>query len=346
MGKTIDISETTNPFLDTNNEAVIKAYTKGFIKGTSENIFSGDEVVKREEIVAMIVRMYQTIETELGKDLLADYDQETVFTDNSEISDWAIEGINLAYYNGIIVGYDDGYFYPKSNVTKEEAIIINYRAYRNIMGKIVETSEVASEESAPIQKGYVTCSVLNIRNTPDSSSNDYVIGQLNRYANVEIQDQIDDWYEVVTDDNINGYVHSDYIKVIEDSSESVEADTIRAEVVDYAQKFVGLAYVYGGNSLKTGTDCSGFVQLILKEFGYDINRTATAQTANGIYVDQSDLLPGDLVFYGRNGNIEHVAMYIGDGKVIHEGNQSTGVLINDVFSSWNKPFVTIRRIIY
>lgn len=114
-------------------------------------------------------------------------------------------------------------------------------------------------------------------------------------------------------------------------------------VVDYAKKYLGLRYVSGGNSLTTGTDCSGFTKLIYKEFGVSLSRTVKTQVKNGSYVKKSDLQKGDLVFYGYgNGVVRHVAIYMGNGKVIHESNHRDGVKI----SSLNMmEYITARRVI-
>lgn len=114
-------------------------------------------------------------------------------------------------------------------------------------------------------------------------------------------------------------------------------------IVNYAKKYLGLRYVSGGNSLETGTDCSGFTKLIYKEFGVNLSRIVKSQVNNGSYIKKSDLQKGDLVFYGYgNGRVSHVAIYIGNGQVIHESNHRDGVKI----SSLNMmEYITARRVI-
>ena len=114
-------------------------------------------------------------------------------------------------------------------------------------------------------------------------------------------------------------------------------------VVDYAKKYLGLRYVSGGNSLTTGTDCSGFTKLIYKEFGITLSRSVKSQVKNGTYVKKSDLQKGDLVFYGkRKGVVSHVAIYIGNGKVIHQSTPKKGVKIDTVNMM---VYITARRVI-
>lgn len=102
----------------------------------------------------------------------------------------------------------------------------------------------------------------------------------------------------------------------------------RQAVVDFALQFEGNPYVYGGTSLTNGADCSGFVMSVFANFGYSLPRVAADQCAASTRKDISQLEPGDLVFYG-NGYIDHVALYIGDGKIIHASGAATGIKISN-----------------
>lgn len=115
-----------------------------------------------------------------------------------------------------------------------------------------------------------------------------------------------------------------------------------ANLVNYAKYYLGLPYVYGGNSLTNGTDCSGFTKLIYQEFGFNLGRTVSSQIYSGTYVSKSDLQPGDLVFYGYSNYATHVGIYIGNGLVIHESNPRDGVKINTVNMM---VYITARRLI-
>lgn len=103
---------------------------------------------------------------------------------------------------------------------------------------------------------------------------------------------------------------------------------MRQGIVDFALQFVGNPYVYGGTSLTNGADCSGFVMSVFAEFGYELPRVAAAQCAASEKKSVADIEAGDLVFYG-DGGINHVALYIGDGKIVHASTAATGIKVSD-----------------
>ena len=115
------------------------------------------------------------------------------------------------------------------------------------------------------------------------------------------------------------------------NSYSLEDTTeLRKELVNYACQFVGLKYVMGGNSLETGTDCSGFTKLIYAHFGYGIDRTPSGQyNNNGRLVSYAEAQPGDIIIYGKNGVCTHAAIYIGDGKIVHAANSRQNTYIGN-----------------
>ena len=119
-----------------------------------------------------------------------------------------------------------------------------------------------------------------------------------------------------------------------------------SRIASYAQQFVGNPYRYGGNSLTSGIDCSGFTQQIMAKFGYSISRTSSSQSGDGRAVSTSNLRAGDLVFYGNGGSINHVAVYIGGGQVVHASNSAPyprgGIKISNV--NYRTP-ICARRII-
>ena len=124
--------------------------------------------------------------------------------------------------------------------------------------------------------------------------------------------------------------HSSSKKGSSDSSSSGSNSSIASSLVNYAMQFLGNRYVWGGTSLTNGTDCSGFVMRIYEHFGYSLPRTSSAQAAATRTVSAGDVRVGDLFFYG-SGSVSHVAMYIGNGQVIHASNARDGIKISSAY---------------
>lgn len=113
------------------------------------------------------------------------------------------------------------------------------------------------------------------------------------------------------------------------SSGSSSTSSKRSNIVNYALRFLGNPYVWGGTSLTSGADCSGFAQSVFRDNGISIPRTSRTQATGGRSVSISNLQPGDLIFYDRNGTINHVALYIGNGQVVHASSPETGIRISN-----------------
>lgn len=113
-------------------------------------------------------------------------------------------------------------------------------------------------------------------------------------------------------------------------------------IASYALQFVGNPYVYGGSSLTHGTDCSGFSQAVFRKFGINLPRTSSAQSGVGKKISVSSARAGDLIFYARNGHVNHVAICIGGGKVVHASNPTTGITTSNI--GYRTPYCA-RRVI-
>ena len=115
------------------------------------------------------------------------------------------------------------------------------------------------------------------------------------------------------------------VKSISSSLPVIATTASRQALIQYAKQFLGNPYVYGGTSLTDGADCSGFVQQIFKHFGITTGRSSRDQYANAQSIRFEQLQPGDLVFYASGDYINHVAIYAGDGVIIHAANARTGI---------------------
>lgn len=109
------------------------------------------------------------------------------------------------------------------------------------------------------------------------------------------------------------------------------------EIANYACKFVGNPYVYGGTSLTNGTDCSGFTMSVYQAFGYSLPRSSTAQRSAGRGVTYAEAQPGDIICYAG-----HVAIYIGGGKIVHASTPATGIKYSN---ATYKEILAVRRIV-
>ena len=120
-------------------------------------------------------------------------------------------------------------------------------------------------------------------------------------------------------------------------------DVSGQDIVNYAMQFVGNPYVWGGNSLTNGCDCSGFVHLVYKHFGYNTVRYSMSFAYEGVAVSRDNVQPGDIVVYAMKNGIGHVAIYAGDGKIVEAQSSSAGITANRSIDC--REIVAIRRII-
>lgn len=108
-------------------------------------------------------------------------------------------------------------------------------------------------------------------------------------------------------------------------------------IANYGCQFIGNPYVYGGTSLTQGADCSGFTMSVYKNFGYNLPRSSSAQQSVGREVSYSEAQPGDIICYSG-----HVAIYIGNGQIVHASTPSGGIKIG---SATFRTIITVRRVI-
>ncbi len=226
---------------------------------------------------------------------------------------------------------------------------------------VEETEAPAEETEAPeeqagsestlyiedVSKTVWTTDAVNVRANADSSSSR--VGGLGKGASITRTGICDNGWSRVDYDGTTAYIHSDYLTTTEPVKEeptynnSSSSSGQGQEIVDYARQFLGNPYVYGGTSLTNGTDCSGFVQSVYAHFGYSLPRTCTTQSVCGRGVSVDELQPGDLVIYSVYGEIEHIAIYSGNGNTIHASNWDTGIIETSL--SYSGDIYCCRRIV-
>ena len=192
--------------------------------------------------------------------------------------------------------------------------------------------------------------VLNVRTEPNTDSKIWT--QIIKDERYPVVSQLDGWVEIdlgsvdeedggeadkayisTRDNNVEvRYALNEAIKFSPEEIAAQAAASLRSRIVNYALQFVGNPYVWGGTSLTNGVDCSGFTMKVLQNFGISLPHYSGSQAKMGRAVKSSEMKPGDLVFYaGSSGVVNHVAMYIGGGQVVHAASSRSGIKI----STWN-----------
>ncbi len=177
---------------------------------------------------------------------------------------------------------------------------------------------------------------LNVREAPNTES--AILTQVASGEEMDYLETLDGWIKVAVDAD-EAYVSADYVTVTEKLDTAITmtellygqgVSDVRVDLVEYAKQFVGNRYVWGGTSLTKGADCSGFVLSVFKKYGISLPHHAASQAGYGTKISASELQPGDLVFYGNSrGSINHVAIYIGGGQVVHASNERSGIKISN-----------------
>ena len=184
------------------------------------------------------------------------------------------------------------------------------------------------------KKAKVTCDSLKVRE--EASTEAEVIMTVAKGEKLDVVEEDGEWVKVDLDGQ-EVYVFGEYVEVSEDLDTALTitevlygegVSDVRVELCEYAKQFVGNPYVWGGTSLTKGADCSGFVLSVFAKFGVTLPHYSVSQSQEGTKVAIEDVLPGDLIFYSNGKQINHVAIYIGNGQVIHASSPKTGIKIS------------------
>lgn len=237
-----------------------------------------------------------------------------------------------------------------------------------VSAEYILTGEAAKAEALEVAElmAIVSTDRLNARTEPNTEAQIWTqISNSERYV---VLKQLDGWVEIELD-STSAYVATDYVDVRYALNEAIEFTPIedqpkasaggssskgnssggkknngsqtlgnaagsskRTQIVNYATQFLGNPYVWGGTSLTNGADCSGFTMSVMSHFGVSLPHHSGSQAQKGRSVSSSEMRPGDLIFYTNSGGtINHVALYIGNGQVVHASNKRDGIKI----STWN-----------
>lgn len=192
----------------------------------------------------------------------------------------------------------------------------------------------------------VTTETLYVREQPNTECT--ILSLMPMGEELQVLEDLGDWVKIDLDGD-EGYVSKEYVSL---SSELQKAMTmtevkygqgvsdVRVSLVSYATQFVGNPYVWGGTSLTNGADCSGFVLSVYAKYGVYLPHHAASQAGCGTKIDASEAQPGDLFFYGNGRGINHVAIYIGNGQVVHASSPKTGIKISNC--RYRNPVCVVR----
>ena len=207
------------------------------------------------------------------------------------------------------------------------------------------SNDLVSKNLVEIQGIITTTKTSDVTIMKEPSIESEVLETIEKDELVMALEKDGDFYKVKVNDQV-GYIHaSDLVNAkLSSLDQASTSKSLGEEIISYAKNYLGGRYVYGGNNLNTGVDCSGFAQQVMKHFNISLERSSRAQYAsNGYKISEAELMPGDLVFYGNDGYVNHVAIYAGDGKIIHASTEKTGIIMSNLY--YGKAIIGIKRVI-
>ena len=166
---------------------------------------------------------------------------------------------------------------------------------------------------------------------------------------VDTDAEAEDGWVAVKYKGQTAYVSADYVSTSEQLTKAMTmtevkygqgVSDVKVDLVSYACQFVGNPYVWGGTSLTHGADCSGFTLSIFAKYGIYLPHSSAAQANCGTRISAGEAQPGDLFFYGSGSRISHVAIYIGNGQIVHASSARTGIKISNAY--YRSPICVVR----
>ena len=212
------------------------------------------------------------------------------------------------------------------------------------------TGEAAIAKAQEVKQTVATVTTTTLYVRDEANTDSHVITMMPEGEELEVLEVLDGWVKINVDSD-EGYVSSDYVSI---ATELPKAQTmtevrygqgvsdVRVSLVSYATQFVGNPYVWGGTSLTRGAACPGFVLSVFANYGISLPHSSKAQANCGTKIAASDAQPGDLFFYGNGSSINHVAIYIGGGRVVHASSPKSGIKISGAY--YRTPVKVVRVI--
>lgn len=201
------------------------------------------------------------------------------------------------------------------------------------------TGEEAAARAEEVKQTIATVKTptLNVREVPNTECS--ILALMPQGEELNVLEDLSGWVKVDLD-NTNGFISKDYVDISVQLPKAMTmtevrygngVSDVRVDLISYATQFVGNPYVWGGTSLTNGADCSGFTLSIFAKYGVYLPHSSKAQANCGTRISASEAKPGDLFFYGSGSSISHVAIYIGNGQIVHASSKKTGIKISNAF---------------
>lgn len=216
-----------------------------------------------------------------------------------------------------------------------------------VKSEFLMTGKEARDYAPEVSSEIATCTTQTLRVREEPNTECEILALMPEGEEVEVLEDQGDWLKVSVD-NEEGYVSADYVSVSNELNKAMTMTEVRygqgvsdvkVDLVAYACQFVGNPYVWGGTSLTHGADCSGFTMSIFAKYGIYLPHSSAAQANCGRRISASEAQPGDLFFYGGS-RISHVAIYIGNGQIVHASSRRTGIKISNAY--YRSPVCVVR----
>lgn len=208
-----------------------------------------------------------------------------------------------------------------------------------VSGEFLLTGDeaIAKAETLVKEVATVTVDLLYVREQPNTEC--AKLSSVAKDEQLTIVDECDGWYKIILDSE-EGWICGDYATKSYELPKGVTLSELqfgkgisdtRVNLVNFALQYVGGRYVWGGESLTYGVDCSGFTMKVYEQFGIYLPHYSGSQANCGRRIDPSEAKPGDLFFYDNGSRINHVAIYIGNGQIVHASNARDGIKVSYAF---------------
>ena len=254
---------------------------------------------------------------------------------------------NLPRWTNVNIIEDAGYGWYKISYNEKSGYVAGYYLLFGVSEQQPETEQPKTQQpTTPTQKSNVTGDSVRLRRGP--SLNSEIIEELSQGTALTVRGVCGEWYEV-SYNGIIGYMYGSYInnQDITDKAAAPQSTTSTGQkIVDTARKYIGVPYVWGGESLaEGGFDCSGLVYTVYAENGIKVHRIAQSMYTDGNIVDLNNLQAGDILLFGDSiYNVWHVGIYAGDNMIIHSPGGSV-VKTENLNNIYGMRLIGARRVV-